>query len=198
MLQKIKTACFAMYLSFLCLSLQASDQTTRTIETLGDIFQFLPAFGAGYALYTQDYEGLKELAIGLGSTMGVVLISKSLLQTISKKSPDFVYFAKRPNGANFQGFPSGHTASAFSAVGFLQKRYGWKFSLPAVVLATFTGYSRIKAKKHTTLQVLIGAMLGFSLSYLSASKWIDPSKEQISFKIQEEQRQYTLQYSRFF
>lgn len=197
MLQKIKISCFAF---LFCFSLQASDQSVRTIETLGDIFQFLPAFGAGYALYIKDYEGLKELAIGFGTTMGVVLISKGLLQTISKKSPDFAYFARRPNGANFQGFPSGHTASAFSAVGFLQKRYGWRFSLPVAVLATFTGYSRIKAKKHTTLQVITGAMLGFSISYLSASKWIDPSKEQISFDIENtnDQTRYALKYSRMF
>lgn len=192
MLQKIKMG----YLIFLsCFSLQASDQSIRTIETMGDIFQFLPAFSAGYALYTRDYEGLREFAIGFGTTMGIVLISKGLFQAISKKSPNSIYFAKRPNSANFQGFPSGHTASAFSAAGFLQKRYGWKLSLPAAILATFTGYSRIKAKKHTVFQVIAGAMLGFSTSYLSASKWLDPSKEKISF---EAGKHYRFEYSRFF
>lgn len=197
MLQKIKTSCFIL---LFCLSLQASDRATRTIETLGDIFQFLPIFGAGYALYIEDYEGIKELAIGFGASMGVVLISKGLLQAISKKSPHSVYFARRPNGANFQGFPSGHTASAFSSVGFLQKRYGWRFSLPTAILATFTGYSRIKAKKHTTLQVIAGAMLGFGISYLSASKWMDTNKEQISFDIEdaEGKTRYALKYSRLF
>lgn len=197
MLQKIKATC--LIFSFcLFLHVSASEQSTRTIESLGDLLQFLPIFSAGYAWYLQDYEGLKELAIGFGATMGVVLISKGLLQSISKKSPDSVYFARRPNGANFQGFPSGHTASAFSAVGFLQKRYGWKLSLPVAILATFTGYSRIKAQKHTSLQVIAGAMLGFTASYLSASKWIDGNKEQISLEFQEEQNKYMFKYSRFF
>lgn len=193
MFEKFKVICFVFFLHF---SLQASEQSTRAIEIMGDIFQFLPAFGGGYALYLQDNQGLKEFAIGFGTTMGIVVLSKTLLQKLGKKSPHAVYFAKRPKGGNFEGFPSGHTASAFSAVGFLQKRYGWQFSLPALILATFTGYSRIKAQKHTTLQVITGAMLGFTTSYLSASKWINPQQESITFAI--DQKRYILQYSRLF
>ena len=183
------------------LSLQASNRAIYIIEKVGDVLQFMPAIAAIYSLSIRDYEGLKELAIGFGSTLGVVLISKESLQAISKKYPTQVLFSQRPSGSNFKGFPSGHTASAFSAVGFLQKRYGWKFALPTAILGAFVGYSRIQAQKHTAFQVVAGAMLGFAVSYLAASKYIDPSRHTLSFDMQENLRgdsNYLVQYSHYF
>lgn len=185
----------------LSLSLQASNKTTRVIEKAGDVLQFVPVIAAVYSLSIKDYEGLKEFAIGLGSTLGLVLVSKQSLQAISKKYPTQVLFSQRPNASNFQGFPSGHTASVFSTAGFLQKRYGWKFALPTAILGAFVGYSRIQAKKHTPFQVVAGAMLGFATSYLAASRYIDPNKHILSFDTKEHPRgtlSYRMHYSYFF
>ncbi|WP_051420616.1 phosphatase PAP2 family protein [Helicobacter pametensis] len=188
-------------IAVLASGLQASNKSVQVVEGIGDMLQFLPAIAAIYALHIKDYEGLKELAIGVGSTLGTVIISKQALHAISKKDPNLVRFAERPNHSNFEGFPSGHTASAFSAVGFLQKRYGWKFGLPTAILATFVGYSRIYARKHTPFQVVAGAMLGFGVSYLVASKYIDPTKHNLSMDTQTDIRgrsQYSIRYSHFF
>ncbi|MCE3046514.1 phosphatase PAP2 family protein [Helicobacter sp. faydin-H17] len=197
-----KICCLVLFSClFFVQNIKAETQAHRIIERTGDIFQFLPLAAAIYALSIKDYEGIKELAIGFGSTMGAVLISKQVLHAISKRDSNLVQFAKRPNGSNFQGFPSGHTASAFSAVGFLQKRYGWKLALPAAILASFVGYSRILAQKHTPFQVVAGAMLGFSVSYLVSSKYIDPSKHTISFDSTDDIRgraKYAVRYSYFF
>jgi len=81
----------------------------------------------------------------------------------------------RPDG-NLRGFPSGHTAAAtFGAVGLTQTCLA--SSLPAMLLvgaaAGFTGVSRVWAERHTQMQVLAGAVLGWtaqivSLAWLSA------------------------------
>jgi len=72
---------------------------------------------------------------------------------------------KRPNGSNYS-FPSGHTASAFTGASFLQLRYGWKVGIPAYLLASYVGYTRIKANKHDKWDVLGGAVVGIGSSLL--------------------------------
>ena len=52
----------------------------------------------------------------------------------------------------------------------MQKRYGWKFGLPTTILAASVGISRITSQRHTTLQVLAGALLGYGVSYLCAKR----------------------------
>lgn len=189
--------CLYGFLSPLC----ASESVRKAFDDLSDVLQLLPAFAATYALAKEDYEGLKELAIGFGATMGVTYTFKLSLNALGKKYPTQVAFAQRPNGGAFHGFPSGHTASAFSATGFMQKRYGWKWGLPTFLLATLTGVSRVIAQKHTPLQVVTGAMIGFGISYLVSSKYIDPSKERIAFNRTSDIRDrsvYSIAYSRSF
>lgn len=182
-------------------SLQAQDKTQKAFEILSDVLQFLPALSASYSLAIKDYEGLKELAIGFGTTIGVTLISKASLNALAKKYPQKLQIALRPNHANYEGFPSGHTSSAFSAAGYMQRRYGWKWRVPMSLLATLTGISRVVANKHTPVQVIAGAMLGFGVSYLVASRYIDPSIDRISFKHSKDIRQreaYSLSYAHSF
>lgn len=188
----------------LCLllnSLQAQNKAQKAFEVLGDILQFLPAFSASYSLAIKDYEGLKELAIGFGTTMGVTLITKASLNALAKKYPQKLQIALRPNHANYEGFPSGHTSSAFSAAGYMQRRYGWKWGVPMSLLATLVGISRVVANKHTPVQVVAGAMLGFGVSYLASSRYIDPQKDRISFQHTVDMRQrekYSLSYAHSF
>ena len=76
---------------------------------------------------------------------------------------------KRPEGSTaYNAFPSGHTSSAFQGASFIQRRYGWKFGLPAYVLAGFVGYSRIEGlnDRHDFWDVLGGAAVGIGSTYL--------------------------------
>lgn len=131
----------------------------------GDIFQFLPAMAVIYTLVEQDYEGLAYLTIGTASTLAVTFAVKYSFVGISKIDPKWAKISLRPNGKDYEGFPSGHTSSAFSAAGFMQRRYGWTWGAPTTILATLVGISRITSKKHTPFQVLAGAALGYSMSY---------------------------------
>ena len=73
--------------------------------------------------------------------------------------------------------------------------------VPMSLLATLAGISRVVANKHTPVQVIAGAMLGFGVSYLVASRYIDPSIDRISFKHSKDIRQreaYSLSYAHSF
>lgn len=94
----------------------------------------------------------------------------------------YVIRKERPNGENFNSFPSGHTSISFTSAGFLQKRYGWKTGLPAYLIASYVGYSRIKAKKHDKWDVIAGAIIGIGFSYLFTKPY-DVKKEPNSISI---------------
>jgi membrane-associated phospholipid phosphatase len=67
---------------------------------------------------------------------------------------------ERPDGSNRLSFPSGHTSSAFSLATVANRHYGWKVGVPAYVLASGIGLSRIEKDKHYLSDVLAGATLG--------------------------------------
>lgn len=162
---------FLSTLMFFCFFQQINAKSA--FQIYGDIFQFLPLAAATYSLVKKDYEGLGQLAIGSGSTLAITYASKLTFSAIGRTHPNAASISKRPDSGSFDGFPSGHTASAFSAAGFMQRRYGWKWGVPTTVLATLVGVSRVVAKRHTITQVISGAILGYGLSYIISSKYID-------------------------
>ncbi|TLD80402.1 phosphatase PAP2 family protein [Helicobacter sp. MIT 05-5293] len=149
-------------------------------EIYGDVMQVLPVAMMAYSWYLKDYQGIKEQAIGAGVTLVSTHIIKEGFVILSRSHPSYARISQRPNNGSFNGFPSGHTSWTFSSVGFSLKRYGWKLALPTGIIATSVGISRIYAERHTTTQVIAGAILGFGTSYLIASKYQNPTQN-ISF-----------------
>lgn len=148
----------------------------KAFETWGDVWQVLPFVMMGYSWYIEDYEGIKEQAISSAASFLITHAIKESFVLISKSDESKALISRRPNQGSFNGFPSGHTSFAFSSVGFAQKRYGFKFSIPTAAIATSVGVSRIYAQRHTTTQVIAGAALGFATSYLLSSKYNDENK----------------------
>jgi membrane-associated phospholipid phosphatase len=66
----------------------------------------------------------------------------------------------RPDASNSLSFPSGHTSTAFSLAAVANHHYGWKIGVPAYVLASGIGLSRIEKDRHYLSDVLAGATLG--------------------------------------
>ena len=62
---------------------------------------------------------------------------------------------------------------SFAAAATLQNRYGWKVGLPAQLLATFVGVSRVEARKHHWYDVVAGAAIGEASGFLLTSKHDD-------------------------
>ena len=125
------------------------------VETSGDILQFaLPvtAFTSTFFYKSNDkpyWQFLKSYA--------VTIVSVHTLKRLINKP--------RPNGGKYS-FPSGHTASAFSGAAFLQRRYGWKIGIHAYLLASYTGFTRIKANKHDIYDVVAGAGISIFNTYI--------------------------------
>lgn len=155
---------------FLLLSFNGNLKSKDAFEVWGDVFQFLPLMAGAYSLARQDYKGVAQLAIGSGSTLAITFISKYSFVAISRSNPNAAKISQRPNFGSFDGFPSGHTSSAFSAAGYMQKRYGWKLGLPTTLIAASVGISRITSERHTILQVIAGAFLGYGISYFCTKR----------------------------
>ena len=49
---------------------------------------------------------------------------------------------------------------------FIQRRYGWKWGIPAYAIASYVGWSRTYAKKHDWWDVVAGAALGAGSAYI--------------------------------
>jgi len=129
------------------------------IETSGDVLQFaLPATAlASTFIKKSDDRPHWQFIKTYGLTIGITYTLKYLVNET------------RPNGGN-HSFPSGHTASAFSGAAFIQKRYGWQAGLPAYLLAAYTGYTRVYARKHYVWDVLAGAGIGMGSAFLFTKK----------------------------
>lgn len=115
----------------------------------GDVIQIaLPVVAYSTSLIIKDkkgqYEFYKSFLLNLTTT-------EILKYTIPKHRPDH---------KGNHSFPSGHTSSAFQGAGFIQMRYGWKWGVPAYLLASYVGFSRVNNEKHYVEDVAAGAAIG--------------------------------------
>ena len=121
----------------------------KGIRTSTDVVAVaLPAAALAATLIQQDWEGLKEGAFTAAATAGATLILK---YTIRENRPDF---------SNKHSFPSGHTSVTFAAATYIGRRYGWKWSIPAYALSTYTAWGRVYGRKHHWWDVAAGAAIG--------------------------------------
>ncbi len=58
-------------------------------------------------------------------------------------------------------FPSGHTSSSFATATVIHRRWGWRAGLPAYVLASYVGVTRLY-NSHYLSDVTFGAALGIA------------------------------------
>lgn len=155
---------FILFLSiFLSKSLNANVENFRFF---GDVFKFLPLYTMGVSFFSKDYEGFKQLLYGAVSTQLTIELIKRGFE-FSAKNGYPVNFSFRPDGSGDpKGMPSGHSGGAFSAAGYVFYRYGFKSSIPFIIIATAVASSRVVAKKHTIPQVIVGASIAWSFAYI--------------------------------
>ena len=146
--------------SFLFVFVSNSFADTQTIQEIGDYTQLaLPAAAVAVSALKEDGAGVKQFAYATLLTMGVTYILKP---TINET---------RPNGGEWS-FPSGHTAIAFDSSTYLWRRYGPWYGVPATIVASFTGYSRVVSDYHYTHDVVAGAILGIGANLIFTSKYL--------------------------
>lgn len=144
---------------FICISGGAQEVevsgSRKAIRTSGDVLVFVtPVASLATVLALQDWQGLKQGALAGVSTIGVTYALKYLVKK------------ERPDGSDNHSFPSMHTSVSFAGAAFIQRRYGWKWGIPAYVVSTYVGWSRVYGKKHDWWDVAAGAAIGAGSAYI--------------------------------
>jgi membrane-associated phospholipid phosphatase len=152
-----RTGWIAFFWLAVAVEMRGTDFVRARIDGLtntGDAMAYvLPAAAVGLTAYFKDGEGAWELAESVGITMAV---------TVGLK---YGIHSRRPNGKP-HSFPSGHAAITFSSAEFMRKRYGWEYGVPAYIIASFVGYSRVRAHVHYSRDVVTGAAIGVATTFL--------------------------------
>lgn len=151
-----------IYLLFLFLGLltgsfifPAKGQSRQAVKTSTDVLLFVtPVAGFVSSLALKDYQGTKQIVLSGATNLAVTYILK---YSIKKERPDH---------SNFHSMPSAHTSIAFQGASFIQRRYGWKWGVPAYVLSAYVGWGRTYAKRHDWWDVAAGAALGTASTYI--------------------------------
>ncbi|RLD29543.1 MAG: PAP2 family protein [Bacteroidetes bacterium] len=134
------------------------NRSGKTVRDLGDILQIvLPSVAVLTTVVVGDKEGTWQFAKSFGVNFAATYALKYIIDK------------PRPVGAkDGKAFPSGHTSAAFVSASFIQQRYGWKYGVPAYLLAGFVGYSRIEGvpQRHDGWDVLGGILVGVGSTYL--------------------------------
>lgn len=103
--------------------------------------------GVAVAGYHRDFDGLQQFGSSVLLTSGITLAAKALVDS------------ERPNGEDNDSFPSGHVATAFAGAGFLHRRYGLKFGIPAYLAATSVALNRLENDHHRVVDVAAGGLI---------------------------------------
>ncbi len=134
----------------------------KNVQILSEIGQYLiPIASGSYALYKRDYAEALSLALCGAAQKAEVVFLKHLIPR------------QRPNGLDYQSFPSGHTAGAFLGVGFLASKYG----LSSLTGLSFIGgilvaLGRYLTKNHYPTDLLAGAAIGLLNGAFAGRKFI--------------------------
>lgn len=134
----------------------AMDENWKTkIDDYSQFFPYLPVVG----LKALGYDGRSSwdrLVVSAG-------MSNAVMATIINATK---YSVKemRPDNSTANSFPSGHTATAFTAATILHKEYGltrspW-FSVGGYAVAMGTGFMRVLNNRHWISDVVAGAGIG--------------------------------------
>lgn len=128
--------------------------TEKNIENLGTgIAIALPVVAGGITLLKHDRKGSAQLVVETALTVGTAFALKNIVRE------------RRPNGSDYQSFPSDTTALAASGSSFLWGRYGWEYGLPATAMTQFVSYSRIQACQHRWYDTLASSAIAAGYSY---------------------------------
>ena len=88
-----------------------------------------------------------------------------IVATLFSEGLKRIVHKKRPDGSNYESFPSGHATAAF-AVATMQAHYHPKQAIFWYAGATAIAASRVKLRRHYTIDVIAGAALGLATARL--------------------------------
>lgn len=120
----------------------------------------IPLTGLAVAHFSDDDEGEKQW---WRNTLENQVVTTTLRVGFNETS-----WGERPNGSDYS-FPSGHVATVVSGAAFLDRRYGWKWGLPAYLASTYVAYVRVDDDKHRWRDAIAGAAVGYGVAWLTVT-----------------------------
>ncbi len=127
----------------------------KTITTLGTgVAIAVPVIAGFITIEKHDWKGTAQLGVETILTVGTALALKEIVRE------------RRPDGSDFQSFPSDTTALSASGSAFLWARYGWRYGLPAMAATQFVSYSRVQADKHHWYDTLASSAMAAGYAYV--------------------------------
>lgn len=121
-------------------------------------------------LVLADKVGLIELVYVAGAATAA---THGLKWTLNDVLVSDTQLGLRPNGGQ-NNMPSGHSAMAGSALGFVWRRYGAWHLLYLLPLLLATMATRVLLSAHTVSAVCAGALIGVVISYVMATPYLNP------------------------
>lgn len=144
----------------------------KTMDKIMKVVTFVGDYGLVWAsliIYLfvkgKTLEGL-ALLCSLGTTS---LLNEKILKKIFKRTRpanEFDYKNLVIKIPTSYSFPSGHTATAFSVVP-LAMSFGSVLGILSIVVASIIGFSRVYLKVHYLTDVLVGSVIGTSMSIIT-------------------------------
>jgi membrane-associated phospholipid phosphatase len=133
----------------------------RNFLAFGSYFEDYAQFSPHLAVYAFELGGMKPKTDFWNRS--AILAKSQLIMMASSFVLKKTFHEPRPDGSNKNGFPSGHTATAFSGAEMLSMEY--KEDYPWVPYAAYTvasgvGVLRVVHDKHYWSDVIFGAGLG--------------------------------------
>lgn len=145
--------------------------------SIDDFSQYAPA-AAVYGLNLAGIQGKNNF-----KDRTIILATSYLLMASTVTGLKHITKIERPDGSNFDSFPSGHTATAFVGAEFMWQEYKDKsvwYGISGYVVAAGTGAFRMYNNKHWLTDVTMGA--GIGILSTKAAYWLFPVINQKIFK----------------
>jgi membrane-associated phospholipid phosphatase len=157
----------AMLILIIVMSEQAWGSTNHFARTASD--SITPFLVVGELSLLPDKP---EAVQGVKALVATGLITQGL---------KFIVREKRPNSESLTSFPSGHTSAAF-AMATVLARYRPQYRIPAYVIASTIGWSRVEVGAHRWQDVAAGAALGYFIARRFANKHVNLSPLGLSYQ----------------
>ena len=153
------------------LTTQWAKKSSPVITSLGSNSLNLGFISTLYlgGLVFKDERAKKTARLSLRSLLHAIVVSEVLKRVFRRQRPYVENGIDRwfspGDGNDFRSFPSGHATKVWSVATVIAGMYRDKPAIPIISysLAALTALSRITEKKHWTSDIVVGAVLGYSI-----------------------------------